>query len=221
MLVIRRQWGEWAAGAEFHLRTQAVSQDVLLLLLSELQARLAFGETCDLRHIEKQGAQGVGCVGVERLQTAPESSVAVTVRSGERRVVAEPVETMAGLHLVRTMVVRSAAFVFQRVGTQIVIVDCYVPWSAPFRVGVYKPPLTMVVCSVPFATSLGDCHEVCNFNLANSRRVGLLYHSPYCRPVTVQDARGFYTRDGHQADHRRVCHEHDAPGEPRHQYQRP
>ena len=50
-------------------------------LLSELRARLAFGETCDLRHIEKQGAQGVGCVGVERLQTAPESSVAVTVRS--------------------------------------------------------------------------------------------------------------------------------------------
>jgi hypothetical protein len=84
VLVIRRQWGEWAAGAEFHLRTQAVSEDVLLLLLSELQARLAFDETSDLRHIEKQGAQGVGCVGVERLQTAPESSVAVTVRSGER-----------------------------------------------------------------------------------------------------------------------------------------
>ena len=50
-------------------------------LLSELRARLAFGETSDLRHVEKQGAQGVGCVGVERLQTAPESSVAVTVRS--------------------------------------------------------------------------------------------------------------------------------------------
>ena len=50
-------------------------------LLSELQARLAFGETSDLRHVEKQGAQGVGCVGVERLQTAPESSIAVTVRS--------------------------------------------------------------------------------------------------------------------------------------------
>jgi len=32
VLVIRRQWGEWAAGAEFHLRTQAVSEDVLLLL---------------------------------------------------------------------------------------------------------------------------------------------------------------------------------------------
>lgn len=136
---------------------------------------------------------------------------------------------------------------------------------------VYEPPLTMVVCSVPFATGLGDGHEVSNFNLANSRRVGLLYHSPYCRPVerrakwnadgchlgyrivwpchlsyrivwpfvtildyiwascvllsqipvSVQDACGFCTRDGHQADHRRVCHEHDAPGEPRHQYQRP
>jgi len=53
---------------------------------------------------------------------------------GERWVVAEPVETLTGLHLVRTMVVRSAAFVFQRVGTQIVIVERYVPWSAPFGV---------------------------------------------------------------------------------------
>ena len=53
---------------------------------------------------------------------------------GERWLVAEPVETLTGLHLVRTMVVRSAAFVFQRVGTQIVIVERYVPWPAPFRV---------------------------------------------------------------------------------------
>ena len=53
---------------------------------------------------------------------------------GERWLVAEPVETLTGLHLVRTMVVRSAAFVFQKVGTQIVIVERYVPWSAPLRV---------------------------------------------------------------------------------------
>lgn len=53
---------------------------------------------------------------------------------GERWFVAESVQTLTGLHLVRTMVVRSAAFVFQRVGTQIVIVERYVPWSAPFRV---------------------------------------------------------------------------------------
>jgi hypothetical protein len=45
---------------------------------------LAFGETSDLRYIEEQGAQGVGCVGVEGLQTAPEPGVAVTVRSATR-----------------------------------------------------------------------------------------------------------------------------------------
>jgi hypothetical protein len=49
-------------------------------LLNERRTRSAFGEASDLSDIEEQGAQSVGRVGVEGLQTPPEPGVAVTVR---------------------------------------------------------------------------------------------------------------------------------------------
>jgi hypothetical protein len=65
-------------------------------LLNELRARSAFGEAGDLSDIEEQGAQSVGRVCVEGLQTPSEAGVAVTVRPARRPVhlVARNVNTL-------------------------------------------------------------------------------------------------------------------------------
>jgi hypothetical protein len=49
-------------------------------LLNKLRARSTFGEAGYLGDIEEQGAQGVGGIGVQGLQTAPESGVTIAVR---------------------------------------------------------------------------------------------------------------------------------------------